>query len=424
MCDAGPSLLPGKVELYLTRGHPLLFHFIGGVWLKIFGKSFVSYHALPLFISVFSLSSGFYIIKTVLNPKVAFYSMSLLMCQLIFIAQSSMVLPEVLVMSLSFLTLFAFAKKNWTLYVLSGLLLLLTKESGVVCILACNVLAFAKVIFRKETVGYLIRSIIPYLSMLLFFGIQKWTYGWFFYPEHVSMMEFTPNLVLAKLESIGKDLFINQNRAWLFGIIFLSVMLSFEQMQRIKLNNFQKDFFLLGSIFTLGYILFSSLNFLTSRYLIVLFPFIIMGGVMVLFWSMEGLGKLAHVILWSLLIMFVCNHNERFPAKDINLSYLEYCPTQSKLVSYLEENNHYQDYIYTDFLNLSALQEPYAGYRKTSDIFIHLNKWDEQPSPYLKIINSVESGHEKSSLDDNPKAKLIQHFGDQNIWFRLYQIYR
>jgi hypothetical protein len=45
MAQAGPSLLPGSISTDLSRGHPLLFHFLGGVWIKIFGETNLSLHA-------------------------------------------------------------------------------------------------------------------------------------------------------------------------------------------------------------------------------------------------------------------------------------------------------------------------------------------------------------------------------------------
>nr|HMU05546.1 hypothetical protein [Saprospiraceae bacterium] len=52
MMDSGPSLLPDAIPEFYSRGHPLLFYFLGGIWLKIFGTSFVAYHTFPLTISV------------------------------------------------------------------------------------------------------------------------------------------------------------------------------------------------------------------------------------------------------------------------------------------------------------------------------------------------------------------------------------
>ncbi len=134
MADNGPSLFPGKVDLYLTRGHPLLFHFSGGCWLSLFGKSLVSYHLFPLTISVLSLSGMFLAIRQLWDDKIALFSTCLMGVQLMFLAQSSMVLPEVLVMILCFASIFYATSKYWKSYFIFGSLLLLTKESGVLII--------------------------------------------------------------------------------------------------------------------------------------------------------------------------------------------------------------------------------------------------------------------------------------------------
>ena len=59
MHDNGPSMMPNIIPIEYSRGHPLLFHFLGGVWLKIFGTSLISFHSFALFISVLVIIAFF-----------------------------------------------------------------------------------------------------------------------------------------------------------------------------------------------------------------------------------------------------------------------------------------------------------------------------------------------------------------------------
>ncbi len=422
MADNGPSIFPGKVDLYLTRGHPLFFHFLGGCWLSIFGKSMISYHGFALFISVFSLSAMFLSIRQLWDDKIAFFSTTFTGVQLMFLAQSSMVLPEVLVMILCFLSIYYSVTSKWKSYIVIGSLLLLTKESGLVCIMACNLFFFFRVVFSKSSFLEFGKSLLPYLSLIIFFIVQKLEYGWFFYPEHVDMMNFSLDAVKSKLAIILDVMFVQQYRVYFFGVVLVLTLLSFEQILRIKLYKSQRKFLVCSLIFILAYSLFSALNFITMRYILILFPFTFLFSSIAIVKSLEGIKFLSLGIYFTVISMFIYFHDERFPAFDANLSYLEYCPTQLELVEYLEENNYYNEAIYTDFLNETALKEKYAGYRSSTEKFTTLNDYENQHKPHFKIINSIESAGQKEALANQSNATLIQHFGDEQIWFELYKI--
>src|SRR5437868_2860850 len=48
----GPSLLPGAIPDSLSRGHPLMFHFLCSLWIRCFGSSNIAVHSFPLLVSV------------------------------------------------------------------------------------------------------------------------------------------------------------------------------------------------------------------------------------------------------------------------------------------------------------------------------------------------------------------------------------
>ena len=52
MHASGPSLLPDNISTSLSRGHPLMFHFLGSLWLSVFGPSRESSHAFVLVTAV------------------------------------------------------------------------------------------------------------------------------------------------------------------------------------------------------------------------------------------------------------------------------------------------------------------------------------------------------------------------------------
>ena len=51
MAEIGPTLLPGVLDAELSRGHPLLFHFLGGIFINLFGDDLTTFRLYALLIS-------------------------------------------------------------------------------------------------------------------------------------------------------------------------------------------------------------------------------------------------------------------------------------------------------------------------------------------------------------------------------------
>ncbi|MFA4853543.1 MAG: hypothetical protein WC599_13585, partial [Bacteroidales bacterium] len=64
------SLLPDALPVYYSRGHPLFFHFMGALWLRIFGTSLVASHIYALFISIALLISVYIFCKQLFSKEV------------------------------------------------------------------------------------------------------------------------------------------------------------------------------------------------------------------------------------------------------------------------------------------------------------------------------------------------------------------
>jgi 4-amino-4-deoxy-L-arabinose transferase-like glycosyltransferase len=136
MCMEGPGMLPTAVPVDISRGHPLLFYFLGGLWLKVSGNTIFSSHLFALTISVILVFGVYKLCADFLSKRHAFFVAALLMLQPIFLGQSCLVLPEMMLAMWTVFSLWAFYSGKKLLYILFGAFMLLTKESGLVCILA------------------------------------------------------------------------------------------------------------------------------------------------------------------------------------------------------------------------------------------------------------------------------------------------
>src|SRR5688572_9942500 len=95
MYSQGLSLLPGSVPFDISRGHPLFFHFMAALWMKIFGTSVV--HMFPLLVSILLIVCIYFFCVEFFSEAVALGSCLLMMVQPVFFSQSGMLLPEILV---------------------------------------------------------------------------------------------------------------------------------------------------------------------------------------------------------------------------------------------------------------------------------------------------------------------------------------
>jgi hypothetical protein len=103
--------------------------------------------------------------------------------------------------------------------------------------------------------------------------------------------------------------------------------------------------------------------------------------------------------------------------RDINLSYLDYCPTQLKVVQYFEENDLYEAQINTMFLMSVALNDEKAGYRGTEDVFKYVNQENGGEEDYY-IFYNVEDDKRRDGLD----GELIQRYESGLVWFEIWKV--
>jgi len=128
----GVSLLPGAINVDLSRGHPLFFHALGAIWMHIFGTSNFSLHSFALFISLLLLVTVFEAGYRIFNHRVAAISLLLVATHVSFFAGSAFVLLEILVALLAFLSIYLYVKEQFLLATLALTALFLTKESGLI----------------------------------------------------------------------------------------------------------------------------------------------------------------------------------------------------------------------------------------------------------------------------------------------------
>ncbi|MBX2972843.1 MAG: glycosyltransferase family 39 protein [Flavobacteriales bacterium] len=441
MLANGPSLLPDAIDVSLSRGHPLLFHFLAAVWATVFGGSATSLHVFALVVSVALLVSVYLIGRSWSDGLTALAMTALLLGHEGFLAQSGLLLPELMLALWTVLAWHCFLRRRWLAYFLFGSCALLTKEAGIVLILA---LAAWQVLLvacgegdeRKAHLRVLLISLTPLIPFAAHFTIQYILFGWVFFPEHVALL--TPGLrdVAYKSRLIFLAVFEDQGRiVFTFAFSFLPLMFwkAGRPLQRIaaavlyiaaikslwgrwpipfipeplsSLLIMAALFFVfhflyrrsdptspsapaVAYLFVIAFWSFCALNFYTNRYLLTLHPIIIIGAGCLLWHSMQGLPRWTlSAVMWSCVIAqawFIAAYDD---VGDAHLSYLDAIAVEREMIAHLEQQGLHNAPILTDFTSMIYLTDMGAGYLGQGRPFTQVTTDPDAKATYAVVSNT------------------------------------
>ncbi len=422
MATQGPSLLPNSISPDLYRGHPLFFYFASSLWIKIFGAKLAVAKIFPLIISLGLLQATFSFAKKNFNYLTAILSLGILMIQSVYFVQATLFLPEILLALFTVLSLGSFLDKKYTLTLLWLSLALNTKESGIVIWGIITFIRFIEVLQLKNvSILYRIKScalfLLPLLLNGIFFLIQKLWVGWYFFPEHISYLNVGE--LFNKLNAYASYLFIFMGRN-LLTFLGLLALIWLIIKKDVYLNKKRKVLLIL-TLFILSYLLFSSLNFYSPRYILSILPFVIMLWVYFIERALHKYHYVLPIIIFSTALINNLNFtlNKR-GCDDHSLGYRDLVGVQTKIVNYCEEKDLYSEGIYTHFLMRSNLTNKDLGYLKNDRIFSKVSA-DVAPSTTYALFSSNELDEQ---LYESVKSKnvLLKRFEQNGSWTELYKM--
>lgn len=344
MYDHGLSLLPNAINPYLSVGHPILFHFFEASWMKIFGTSLVAAKSFPLTISVLLIFSIYYFCKKFFNRIIGVASIIIFCSQEIFIAQASFVLLEVMLTFFTITTLyFYFSRKQDNsavsyydlLYILSALLLSLTKESGMILIMVLVLWQFIELITDKEkrifksSLKEFIILISPLILVSAYYIAQKITYGWFFYPLHIELMSNKWTTLHFELSDIYSPI-LYQKFGRIIMTIASAIALVFYFITKNKPEKIQIKIIIVFALFLIFFQFYSSVNFFSTRYILCEFPVYIIICSYFIFTAFRQYKPLAVAITITIIaVKLYSTYTERNDA-DSNLGFVDAVTVQKR----------------------------------------------------------------------------------------------
>jgi hypothetical protein len=355
MHDHGLALLPGTANADLTRGHPLAFYFLAASWTKLFGTSLVAVHLFPLLISCLFLIALYFISYEFFGRNTAMAGTLFVTLQAIFLAQSTQLLPEIMLALWALLTVFAYFRKKWGMFILFSILLVMTKETGLVL---TGTLLMDKIILERffckdpEKPGHMrfketLILCIPILVFFLFLTLQKLKSGWFLYPEHKALIILAPSEILNGFRIYFSKLFFQYGRNIFLFITLAAVAYSLKKKLLVPRH-------IHALLFSLAYILFylafSAVNFFTPRYLLSVLPFFIIPGSYLIL-SLPVTNRIRVLILCALALLF-SYHAFRGNQKEIDtsLAYKNTVLIQKEAIHFIEDSLAMDQSLYTFYL--------------------------------------------------------------------------
>ncbi|MBN1145286.1 MAG: glycosyltransferase family 39 protein [Bacteroidales bacterium] len=420
------AILPGDANPNLTRGHPLLFYFLSAVWMKLFGTSLTAVHLFPLILSCITLVAVYIISKDLFSKESATIAVLLLALQSIFLAQSTLLLPEIMLALFTLLSFYFYFMNKWLWFSIFSIMLVMTKETGMVLIAA---LFLDKMILEKwfnkkngRSWPLLIRELavlcIPVIAFATFMMMQKLHFGWFLYPEHMGMTILDPIVILKKLNSFFFRLLMQHGK---FALLVLALTGVIVLIRKKEVSGKQAHLLVFSCLFILLYMLFSAVNFFTTRYLLSVLPFFFICGAWIISEMFSGRRYSRNIIVVSLALLFAWHTFYGFRSEaDVSLAYKNTVLLHKEVVHYAEEMQWQQTPLFTSFLMLYNLTDPNLGYlvnthRPFSRTY---NSPENDYEVYLYYSTEPDPGY--SQMKSDSCCVLQKRFESRGAWAEFY----
>jgi hypothetical protein len=420
MYENGPGLLPGALPLWDAKGHPLFFFFLSSLWMKIAGTSVFWVHVLPLLISLVTLIAVFILLKKHVNTRAANIAIVLFSIQSLFLAQATMLLPEMLITLLLILSIHTYLNEKYLWFALVASVMVMTKETSIVFVggfLVFHFITFLK--NRKQFRKFFKESIlisIPILVYGIFLIIHKKVFGSFFFEDHMGYVQFSFAPVVKKLKIAAGIIFINYGRI----VVLLTVVgaIAIILFKRQKLKN--KKLLAILVFQTIIFLLFSAFNFYTQRYMLGLLAlFMILAGVILEQVKLKNiaLNGLVLTIIIAVPLYFTFTKKS---SSDSNLGYVEVVKVHQQMVKYCEEQGWHDQPVAASFNLIFCLRNPHLSYVSSDQGFsnvVHLRKFREAEI----FLNECTSYGLSTQLDSIKKEnKLVKEFRLKHAWGEIY----
>jgi hypothetical protein len=416
--DSLLKALPGFHPPYMFFGHPFASYLTLATLYKIFGESIFVSHVFIILVSYFGILYTYLLGKYLQNRSVGIIAALLLFCSPLYFAQSGMVNGDVIISTLGAITIYYFLKKNYRLYLISGILLVLTKESSAAIIVAILIYLYIESNERRELLKVLLMYSIPLLFLLIFFAIQKLTTGMLLpnpYFNNNSFIQLNIIDILSKLKLVSEWTFIAQYRYILLIILCVNIIVN-------RRRAYKKQYLLFMIVIIFFVAAFTGIFFL-PRYIIPILPYfyIMSASSIVMLFAYKKIYILVTIITMITFIGILHGHDDWSGSHENDMQYTDVVLTHKDACNYIEDNFPSKR-VLTSWPLTTELREPFLGYVKNAVVAIENINEKYDIVVYSKQSNSEQYKIEKI-VKDNIKTKemiLINAFARNGKLVEIY----
>ncbi len=473
MYNHGPSLMPNAIDVFHSRGHPLLFYAASSAWMHLTGGySHFNAHLYALVITVCLLIAVYEVMLRYAGTLPAIAAVAALGLHVGFFVQASAVMPEMMVDLFSLVAISAFAAKRFLAAGVALTLLVFTKESGAVAALVLGIAAICTLFNRAEQrqnkIAALLSVCIPGLLIARFFVLQKHYLGWYLYPEHTGLIKLDWANFYGKFRSSLVYLLAIDGPRWLVkSLIILSVAAAFRirkirplvaaapfllgyLIARDKVNFLPeklrvallviavaatavyffrnealtaglKRYVVLSAAFVIGYLIFSCINFYTTRYLLAVIVPVTMLMADIIICSLQRLHvRLGTAGLALIAIAGYFMFRNDTGLGDMNIQSYNAMSVQDSAVRFLEKEQWFDKKIGAgSFLDQEHLKTPYTGFLHTPKAFSHVGA-ELDSNTELAIFNNIEPDERLKDIRADNHYHLIYRVERGEAWTEIY----
>jgi hypothetical protein len=415
------GLLPAHLPPELSRGHPLLLPFLFGAIFRIFGATPVVAHIGMLVIGTGLAVSVYAIARRRWNATVGLSATALLLAQPLFLAQSTLLLPEVPLALACLWSIDTFSRKR---YLAAGTWLALAiflKETAVVLLPVLGTALLDDCRFSRPRSRFPWRGLLALAAPALLYGafllLQKRQNGWYLFPFHASQVDFHWPAIEAGLAAGLNFLFVEQGRLALSGAIAMAIMIRLFE-PHIRSHQGLERFTQALVLFVCAMLVFSAGNVFMKRYLLCLLPPLALLGGRALYHLVCEQPKALFV---ATAVLCLVNLGElaspRFNCA-YDMSFREAVLVQRQATQYLQDTVGAEKAVLANFPTVFGLEDSRYGYVPRS-----FERSSYRYSPEAEYVFASEI-YDPYTPPEGVRMKLLKRFASPYMTIALYRILR
>lgn len=362
------GIMPKDLIPLYSRGHPMLFYFLGANIMRFLGDSVLIMHSLAIFIACVTLYFFYNLSKILFSNTIAMLAVVIVAFQPVFFTMSGVMLPEMMLTLFIFMSLYAIILNHWNLYVSASILAIMTKETAIIIPATALLILFIDSIQLKDFFTFkrwrlFIVATAPLIAFGIFLCIQKYQNGWYFFPEHIGYIDFNMNNILSNCKPILYQIGFGQGRYFLFLILIISLIFCFKSFFTKSISRIVLVFLLFTFISTV----FSSINYFLPRYQLYIFPIFVLVSVygfhclVVKYFLKFELVSIVFFLSISILLSFKNMKSNTFN-DTYDMSYLHTVQSVQKAIQLFQQEPYKDSLLRTSFPINKAIENNKNGY--------------------------------------------------------------